>query len=334
MLSNTFTNGNILRIFGRNQFYLRNAQAIENMAGVNHIVFDKTGTLTTTRQQDLRWEGRALDVKEENAVYSLAAQSNHPLSKALVKHYRNRYALMQVENFEELIGKGVHGRVEEKALALGSKSFITGQNQKYDEGSQVWVSVNGEVAGYFLVRNVYRTSIPDLIGRLSKKYAISVLSGDNAGDRQLLGRMLGPQVDLHFNQQPEDKLRYIQQLQLQGKRVMMIGDGLNDAGALKQSDVGVALTEDSNNFTPASDAILEASQVPRFIKFMQLAKANKRIVMAAFILSILYNIVGIGFAVQGLLSPMVAAILMPISSLSIVLVTFGSSNLMARWMRL
>jgi Cu+-exporting ATPase len=109
---------------------------------------------------------------------------------------------------------------------------------------------------------------------------------------------------------------------------------LNDAGALKQADTGIAIAEDTNNFTPASDGILEAAQLPQLIRFIRLCKANKRIVMGAFIVSILYNIFGNYFAVQGLLSPMRAAILMPISSLSILLITFGFSNLSAWKMKL
>ena len=115
---------------------------------------------------------------------------------------------------------------------------------------------------------------------------------------------------------------------------MMIGDGLNDAGALKQSNIGIAVAEHANNFTPASDAIIEAKQFSKLPKFITLCKANKNIVMAAFILSLVYNIVGESFAVQGNLSPLIAAILMPISSLSILLITFGSSNLLAKWMKL
>jgi Cu+-exporting ATPase len=173
-----------------------------------------------------------------------------------------------------------------------------------------------------------------LVKNLHKNYEISVLSGDNAGERNFLKSLLGTDANIYFQQKPEDKLEMVKQLQKQGKKVMMIGDGLNDAGALKQADVGIAVTENSNNFTPASDGILEATKLPMLQKLITLCKINKRVVLASFIISIAYNFIGIFFAVQGNLSPMIAAILMPSSSLSILLVTFGASNLAAGKMRL
>ena len=111
---------------------------------------------------------------------------------------------------------------------------------------------------------------------------------------------------------------------------MMIGDGLNDAGALMQANTGIAVSENNNHFTPASDAILSAEELPKFFRFIKLCKANKQVVMMAFVVSIIYNIIGIFFAVQGVLSPMIAAILMPSSSIIILLITFGMSNFYSR----
>ncbi|WP_127126088.1 heavy metal translocating P-type ATPase [Pseudoflavitalea rhizosphaerae] len=331
LLSNSFTNGNVLRILGRNRFYLRGAQAIEEIANANSIVFDKTGTLTTTREQDVEYEGRPLSLALQQAVTALAAQSIHPLSKAIAQYF-NVKSNMRVEGFREVPGKGVEAYVNAQMITLGSSKHVTGMPEKENTGSSVFLAVDGEFYGFFRVRNRYRECVPQLVQELGKHHKLSVLSGDNSAERPYLQQLMGEEALLLFRQQPEDKLNFIHQQQLKGNTVMMIGDGLNDAGALRQSNVGIAITEDSNNFTPASDAILEAAQLPKLPLFIRLCRANKNIVIASFVLSILYNIIGIFFAVQGVLSPLIAAILMPASSLSIVTLTFGCSNLLAqRW---
>lgn len=332
LLSNTFTNGNILRILGRNKLYLRGSQTIEDIAGITHVVFDKTGTLTTTGEQHVIYNGQPLTWLQQQAIASLAAQSNHPLSKALVKHI-DSIDHLDVHEFREVPGKGIEGMVGDDWVALGSQAFVTGNLAASGEGSRVFVSFDDKFLGYYTFQNQYRSAVPALVRSLSKHYKLSVLSGDNATERYTLKQLMGHDATLLFNQHPEDKLQCIQSLQQTGEKVMMIGDGLNDAGALKQSHVGIALTENCNNFTPASDAIMDAKQLSKLPQFIRLCQANKQIVIASFIMSILYNIIGISYAVQGVLSPMIAAILMPLSSLSILLLTYGCSNAAAKWLR-
>lgn len=332
LLSNTFTNGNILRILGKNHFYLRSAQTIEDVAKATHIVFDKTGTLTTTQQQNITYEGTALSAYQQQQVAALAACSSHPLSRALAKHLdgENR---MEVAGFNETTGQGIEGFVNNDLVKLGSYKFVTGNTER-QTGTAIFICIENTLYGYFLFSNHYREAIPGLLKKLKNNYRLSVLSGDNEAEKENLQRLLGRKATLLFHQRPEDKLQYIKQLQLRGEKVMMIGDGLNDAGALKQSDIGIAVAEQTNNFTPSSDAIIEANQLSRLTRFIQLCRANRNIVVASFVLSIVYNIIGLFFAVQGNLSPLVAAILMPSSSLSILLITFGSSSLLAKQMKL
>lgn len=332
LLSNTFTNGNILRILGKNRFYLRNAQTIEDIADIDHVVFDKTGTLTTTREQDITFEGEQLTNEQKEIIASLAIHSSHPLSKSL-SHYLTDEVKSDVVNFKEFAGMGIEGYVDDNYVKLGSYGFVTG-NQHRPEGTLVYVSINNELPGYFRFSNHYRDNLSLLLGQIKTAYKVSVLSGDNDTEKENLRKLLGEKSTLLFNQKPEDKLDYIHGLQRRQEKVMMIGDGLNDAGALKQANVGVAISEQSNNFTPSSDAIISAAELPRLSKFISLCKANKNIVIASFVLSIVYNIIGLSFAVQGTLSPLIAAILMPSSSISILLLTFGSSSLLARQMKL
>ncbi|NCU03966.1 MAG: HAD-IC family P-type ATPase, partial [Chitinophagaceae bacterium] len=333
LLSNSFTNGNVLRILGNNKLYLRNAQTIEEMATATHLVFDKTGTLTTTEEQEINYSGIPFNDDVAGCIAALAAQSSHPLSKLLAKHLRNNH-VHEVKEYRESTGRGISGIIDHRIVTLGSAEFVTGVRPEAINGSSVYVSVDGTQLGYFSIRNHYRPGIMKQIRQLSKQYRISILSGDNESERLNLQKELGMDVKLFFNQQPQDKLNYIQQLQQKGQKVIMIGDGLNDAGALKQSDAGIAVTESTNNFTPASDGILEASRLPKLSSYLRFAKANKQVVIASFVLSIVYNIIGLTFALQGILSPLVAAILMPSSSLSIILLTFGASSVRAKMLKL
>ncbi|MFT3826996.1 MAG: heavy metal translocating P-type ATPase metal-binding domain-containing protein [Chitinophagaceae bacterium] len=334
LLSGTFTNGNILRILARNGLYLRSAQAIEDIAQTTHIVFDKTGTLTTTRQQDVQYTGVPLMLPQQVAIAALATQSTHPLSKALVK-YLFSSSTATVTQFTEVPGMGISGVVNGLTISLGSMQFVAGfSTEVHDNASSIYVSIEKELFGRFTIRPQYRHFIPELAQSLTPQYRLSVVSGDNAAEHTTLQKLLGSNTVLKFRQHPEDKLHFIQSLQANGEHVMMIGDGLNDAGALKQSNAGIALAEDTNNFTPASDAIMAAEKLESLQAFIRLCKANKHIILTSFVVSILYNIAGLFFAVQGLLSPMVAAILMPASSLSILLLTYGCSNVIAKRLRL
>ncbi len=320
LLAASFTNGHILRILSRHRLYLRNAQAIETLANTTHIVFDKTGTLTEKTQATTTWYGRALSPTEKSAIGALASQSQHPASRAVLA-YCGKPGNTLVQRFSEETGRGLQGWAQRMHVQMGSAGY-TGAKEK--NGSQVHVNINGDYAGYFLLSHTFRTGIGDMLQALP--YPLALLSGDHDGDAPRLRSMMGPQADLRFRQQPHDKLDYIVALQQAGKQVLMIGDGLNDAGALKQSNTGISLTENSNNFTPASDGILEAEQLHQLPAFIRLCKVNKRIILISFAISVLYNVTGLFFAVQGLLSPLTAAILMPASSISIIVLTYGLSE--------
>ncbi|MFO0356194.1 MAG: heavy metal translocating P-type ATPase [Sphingobacteriaceae bacterium] len=321
LLSATFTNGNILRYLGRSKFYAKNANAVERIADADTIVFDKTGTITYQQEAKLIYQGDLLTETEQSYIKSLASQSNHPLSKAIVASLQT-FKPLKITDYSELKGKGISGKINGVEIKLGSANYVgTLADKEQADGSLVYVSINEQIKGCFIIKNKYRSGLTSLIPRLQKMHKVYIVSGDNESDKENLQKIFGRDTTMLFNQKPEDKLEFIRSLQSQNKKVIMLGDGLNDAGALKQSDVGIAITDDMNNFSPACDAILNGSNFNKLSEIIQYCKDDKKVIIGSFIISIIYNIVGLYFAVQGDLSPVIAAILMPISSISIVLFT-------------
>jgi Cu+-exporting ATPase len=196
----------------------------------------------------------------------------------------------------------------------------------FSSGSVSYLAIDGEIRGAFVLADVLRPKTDQLFARLGQDYELALLSGDNERERARFHQLFGEQARLHFNQSPVDKLEFIRKLQGSGKSVMMVGDGLNDAGALKQSDVGVAVVEKVGIFSPASDIILEAGQVRHLVRILDFARTSTRIVRASFAVSACYNIVGISIASFGILSPLICAVLMPLSSISVVLFACGMTT--------
>lgn len=334
LLSATFTNGAIIRIFSKNKCYLKNPEVIEAMANTNHVVMDKTGTITNNIDE-VRFVGNELNEDKLELVYSMVRQSNHPLSRALAHHLRFCDD-KAVFDYRELAGQGISATVNGHQVLLGSVDYCGATIEKELSANDtcVYVSIDGVVQGYFRFEKNFRQNIQSVLQAIMDRFGLSFISGDNEGDRETLRGMTSDHTEMLFKQSPHDKLDYVQQLQQKGIKVAMIGDGLNDAGAIRQSDVGIAVSDDVNNFSPACDAILEGSAFDKLDRLFALSKVAQRIIRASFVLSLLYNVVGLSFAVQGTLSPVVAAILMPVSSISIIIFTSLMSHLSARRLNL
>jgi Cu+-exporting ATPase len=265
-----------------------------------------------------------LSEEEAGWVYSLARHSRHPHSVRIGESVAGRGRVEPVSGFAETPGGGLAGRVPGHPLRLGSRAWLESSGVAVPEsrlpaGSAVFLAIDGECRGVFVLGNTFRPEAEGLLRRLDGHYELALLSGDNSRERGRFLAFFGGQAQMHFDQSPLDKLRFIRSLQERGKTVMMVGDGLNDAGALQQSDVGVAVVEKVGAFSPASDVILEAGQVPRLSEILHLARRATRIVRWGFGISALYNALGVSIAAMGVLSPVICAILMPLSSISVVL---------------
>jgi len=339
-LSTPFTLGSALNIFSRNGLYIKGIDVIERLANTSAIVFDKTGTLTKADQADVSFEGQPLSDYELGLIQSACKQSVHPLSQKIAAHLETPINL-PIQLFDEKINKGIAATADEKQLLIGSAAFLSdhlgnGIVQKPNPSravSVVHIAIEGEWKGWFAIANHYRSGIKELLHAFGNRFSTFLLSGDNDSQKNQFKPYFS-NASLRFNQTPQQKLDFIKELQGRDEHVVMIGDGLNDAGALQQSDFGIALTDNVSSFTPACDAILDGESLHRMNTFIDFSQASMTIIKLSFGLSLIYNIVGLGFAVAGQLSPLVAAILMPLSSISIMLFTTAGTHLMAKRMGL
>ncbi|MBL0018591.1 MAG: heavy metal translocating P-type ATPase metal-binding domain-containing protein [Bacteroidetes bacterium] len=325
-LSTPFTLGHVLRVFGRRGFYLKGPAVVESLAEAEAMIFDKTGTLTSVGEAVVSYAGKTLTTVEQNMVRSVLAGSIHPLSRRLYAHFPEDQ-LLEVEDFEEEKGKGISGTAMGTEIRVGSASFLQISDER---NGGVFVEIGGDLKGRFELSNDLRPGISEVLKELGAGMRLGLLSGDHPGAEAQMRGIMPDGATLMFRQDPAAKLEFIRSMQAEGQKVAMVGDGLNDAGALKQADVGIAITDDLAAFTPASDAILAAKSIHNLPAFLEVAKGALKLVKYSFLVSFSYNAVGIAFAVSGHLSPLVAAILMPLSSVSVVLFTTAGVSLLAR----
>ncbi|MFH0991860.1 MAG: heavy metal translocating P-type ATPase metal-binding domain-containing protein [bacterium] len=330
-LAAPFAFGSTMRIFGKKGFYLKQAAVIESLAKVYTIVFDKTGTLTETKRASIRFIGKELTANERSLISSVARCSTHPLSRTISEYFAA--SPFEVHDFEEVQAAGIAGRVNGSQVRLGTGQWVHvdySATENEDQPTAVHAAIDNQYLGHFVVSNIYRSGVREVLKNLGDHHAVFLLSGDSSKEEATLRVLYPGFVDMRFRQQPHDKLESIKQLQHDGRTVMMIGDGLNDAGALWQADLGIAVTERSSAFSPACDAILTSASFHQLDRFIHFSTTSLHIVYAAFTLSIVYNIVGLYFAVQGALSPILAAILMPLSSISVVAFSTLITQMLAR----
>ncbi len=326
-LSTPFTMSAALSIFDRNRFYLKNTNVVEQLAAVDTIVMDKTGTITNGSVDNIKLEANLTD-RQKQMIYSVCSNSNHPLSRIICR-FLGSMKQLKVSDYWEMAGKGMTARIDNELLFIGSAQLVLGCSEDIATNTKVHLTINDKYLGYFSFALSYRDGLSN-ISDLSAYYDLMLLSGDQDHEKKDLGRFFKRPGSLHFNQSPQSKLDFIQALQSNGSKVLMIGDGLNDSGALKQSDLGIAITDNVNNFSPGSDAILDGKSFDKLPAFLRFAKNTVAIIHFSFFISLTYNLVGLSYAVTGNLSPLIAAILMPVSTVTIISFTSIATHFAAK----
>ncbi len=328
-LSQPFALGNAMRMLGLNGIYLKNANVIEKLTKIDTVVFDKTGTITIPDENTITFTGNNLSDNDIRAIASLAKQSTHPLSIALAKFYKNIDPLA-TEGFVEVSGRGVYAVVNGIEYNLGSMEYVTNEKDINNKPfTSVYISINKQLKGYFSISNKYRKGVGEVMHEMKQHFSIYLLSGDNNSEKETLKQYFSNNA-LLFNQKPIDKMNFINELRLKGHNVLMTGDGLNDAGAFMQSDVALSIADNIHHFSPASDAIIDSSKFEKLYQFIEYAQNTLMVVKISFAISIIYNVIGLYYALSGSLSPVIGAILMPISSVSVVAFATLSTHLLAR----
>ncbi len=312
-LAAPITLGTALGRLGEAGIYLKRGAVALDLSRVNAVTFDKTGTLTTAEAgADVRLHG--LDEADWARARRLAAESVHPVSRALAGRAPVDGAVTDVR---ESAAEGVTGVVDGARVAIGAASFVASVAglTLSSEAGRTWVSVDDRI-GWLTLVTPERPGMRKVAAGLAPAYETWLLSGDHDGEAPRWREAFGDRM--RFRQSPEDKLDAVQSRQAAGRRVLMVGDGLNDAGALAAADVGLAVSDDTACLVPACDAVIAGDRLTLLPDVLRYARRARAVIVLCFAVSVVYNVVGLWLALTGRLTPLATAILMPVSSLTVV----------------
>lgn len=327
---------------------VKKAEALEVLEKVNVIVVDKTGTLTEGKprlQKTISLSG--VDEKDVlRFAASLEKSSEHPLAAAIIKGAEEENVrLAAVDSFESVTGKGIFGTIEGKKVLVGNTKLMQDNNVDFPadgkadelrlEGQTVmFVAVDGEPAGFVGVADTIKESAREAINELHRqKIKVVMMTGDNAKTAGAVARKLN--IDQVFADiLPDQKADKVKQLQAQGKIVAMAGDGVNDAPALAQADVGIAMGTGTDVAMQSADITLLKGDLRGILRAKTLSRATMQNIRQNLFLAFVYNVLGIPIAAGvlypftgWLLSPMIAAAAMTFSSISVIMNALRLRNL-------
>jgi len=320
---------------------IKNAEALERFAKVDTLIVDKTGTLTVGKP-------KLVDVlpqpgHDESEVLRLAASlergSEHPLAEAIVAGANERgIAIGKADDFEAVTGKGVKGVVDGRPVALGNAKLIAdiglevgelaaAADKRRDEGETVmFVVLDNEIAGMVSVADPVKETTPDALRELhAQGFRIVMVTGDNARTAKAVAGRLGID-EIRADVLPQDKARIVQDLQTEGRQVAMAGDGVNDAPALAQADVGIAMGTGADVAIESAGFTLVKGDLTGIVRARRLARATMRNIRQNLFFALVYNAAGVPVAAGVLypflgilISPIFAAAAMSLSSVSVII---------------
>lgn len=306
----------------------KTAEALEQAQHVDTIVFDKTGTITNGEPKVVHVYHETEEPTIGAYVKSLEMQSEHPLSKALVDYYSDE-AVHTVSQYETHAGSGISGVIDDNRVRIGSIRFVTNNDLTQEQQDRihslaeqgatvVGMTINETLIAIIGVRDEPKAEAKAVIETLNKNYDLVMLSGDSEQTAQAIGRELGF-TRVIAEVKPDEKSKVVTELQNEGKRVMMVGDGINDAPALMKSDIGVAMGSGSDIALESADIALVRNHLDGIAEALQLSRLTIKNIKQNLFFAFCYNLIGIPIAAAGFLAPWVAGTAMAFSSVSVVL---------------
>lgn len=324
-------------------FLVREGDALERLAKVSKITFDKTGTLTYGTPKVTVVETVSEYTKDEVYAYAAAAEqfSEHPLGKAIVRCYKQETGagIDSAERFVMIPGEGVAAVIKGKSVKAGNMKLLqnisishslavaTGKYLK-DGSTVIYVAIDDVLAGYVVLADAIRQESADMIKKIQALGVEPVLlTGDNQNAANTIGKQLGIK-EIHANCLPEDKLKYIGEYQENGNDVCMIGDGINDAPALKKANVGIAMGGVGSDIAvDAADIALVDDEIKELPHLLALSKKMMRTIKLNLTFSMGLNFLAIILAITGLLGPVIGALVHNAGSVLVII----NSALLLRW---
>jgi Cu2+-exporting ATPase len=299
------------RLF-RKGVLIKNATALERMAEVDTVVFDKTGTLTQGVPELLNW--RALEPEVQSIALGLAQGSNHPLSKAIVVAARAvGTSMAQIDQVVEIPGQGVSGRYAGQEVRLGRLDWLGATEEA--AGLAVALRIGDGAAQVLRFSDAPRAGAAEVIQQLRASHIrVALVSGDRAEAVGQMAKRLGID-DWHAGASPEDKAKFVQNLQASGRRVMMVGDGLNDTAALAGAHVSISPASALDAARVASDIVLLGLDLTPIADSLHIARRATRRIKENFRIATFYNVIAVPLAIAGLATPLIAALAMSSSSI-------------------
>ncbi len=295
---------------------VKSGDALERLAEVNTIILDKTGTLTTGKAT---LKG-VYDPQALQLAASLAAHSTHALSRALSDSHQG--ALLDVENVREYPGQGLEGVIEGRQVKLGSRDWCGDQNAAPSSDIELWLAAAGQAPVCFYFTDALKKDAAATVEKLqSNGLEIHLLSGDRQEVVDLIAGQSGIETALG-DQKPDQKFAYIETLKKQGKHILMVGDGLNDAPALAGADISMAPGTAIDMAQNAADIVFMGEEFAPVLESYDTARRSGLLVRQNFALAVIYNIIAVPLAFAGYVTPMIAALAMSGSSLVVIANSF------------